>query len=49
VGTEGELKLETVDEAEISNKSFPSIPLRACSVIFNPYELEGIDTDWGRF
>jgi hypothetical protein len=24
-------------------------PLRACSVIFNPYGLEGIDTDWERF
>ena len=23
--------------------------LRVCSVIFNPYGLEGIDTDWGRF
>jgi hypothetical protein len=22
---------------------------RACSVIFNPYGLEGIDTDWERF
>jgi hypothetical protein len=26
-----------------------SVPLRACSVIFNPYGLEGIDTNWGRF
>jgi hypothetical protein len=25
------------------------IPLRACSVIFNPYGLEGIDTDWRGF
>jgi hypothetical protein len=23
--------------------------LRACSVIFNPYGLEGIDTDWRGF
>jgi hypothetical protein len=23
--------------------------LRACSVIFNPYGLEGIDTDWEGF
>jgi hypothetical protein len=24
-------------------------PLRACSVIFNPYGSEGIDTDWRGF
>jgi hypothetical protein len=25
------------------------LPVRACSVIFNPYGLEGIDTDWEGF
>jgi hypothetical protein len=24
-------------------------PVKACSVIFNPYGLEGIDTDWRGF
>jgi hypothetical protein len=28
---------------------FSQTCLRACSVIFNPYGLEGIDTDWRRF
>jgi hypothetical protein len=27
----------------------PPFPVRACSVIFNPYGLEGIDTDWEGF
>jgi hypothetical protein len=27
-------------------KGTVSLPIRLCSVIFNPYGLEGIDTDW---
>jgi hypothetical protein len=32
-----------------SNKHHPSCPLRAYSIIFNPYRLEEIDMDWEIF
>jgi hypothetical protein len=46
-----ELGRESFDSTLIENEGlvFPSVPVRgsfrACSVIFNPYGLKGIDTD----
>jgi hypothetical protein len=42
------MRMETENRKIVTLESIQT-PYRACSVIFNPYGLEGIDTDWRGF